>query len=283
MTAASLPRARREPRLGRRATSSGPGRPARSGALRVLLWAQIVGMVAIGDRGRRPRRPPSGERGAARDPGRALRHARAVRLLPRHGDRGDERRRADRRRLGDRAGGLRHRDRRPALDAAARRRSPARSPASRSPRMEHQEAASGGSPRASASPLLAAIGFGFYFPSMHAAGRGRPLVELARLPDRPAARRSCASAVRVRHAAVRLGGWPLRDRARGRARRHARQPPLRRARSRPRPRQPDLGARVALPDRDGRARGASSCTSGSHRCQRVGIALTLAGVVLIAV
>ena len=54
--------------------------------------------------------------------------------------------------------------------------------------IEHQE----GRPRVAAGvglALLAACGFGFYFPWMHAAGQGRLLVGVARLPDDGAAAR----------------------------------------------------------------------------------------------
>ena len=71
-------------------------------------------------------------------------------------------------------------------------------------------AASGGSRPGSGLALIAAVGFGFYFPAMHAAGERRPAVGLAPLPgdgDRPrrASRRGRAAA------GPALGGLEARD------------------------------------------------------------------------
>ena len=86
----------------------------------------------------------------------------------------DERRRADRGRVGDRAGAVRDRDRRPAVARSSSPGSRARSSASCSRRRSTRRAASGASQRASWLAVLAAIGFGFYFPPMHAAGEADP-------------------------------------------------------------------------------------------------------------
>ena len=97
--------------------------------------------------------------------------------------------------------------------------------------------------------LLAALGFGFYFPPMHAAGK----VDFwwASLVFRATAL-ALVAASRRRDAGpqLRLGRGPARLRPRRRDRRHARQRPLRRLVG-PRTRQPHRGARLALPDRDG--------------------------------
>ena len=55
--------------------------------------------------------------------------------------------------------------------------------------------------------LLAAIGFGFYFPPMHAAGKADPF--WASLIFRAASTLVVLAAVAVRRPALRLGGWKL--------------------------------------------------------------------------
>jgi len=73
--------------------------------------------------------------------------------------------------------------------------------------MEHQD---GGERRLAAGvglAVLAAIGFGFYFPPMHAAGSVDPW--WSSLLFRISSFAIVAATVRVRHASVRIGGWPL--------------------------------------------------------------------------
>jgi drug/metabolite transporter (DMT)-like permease len=73
--------------------------------------------------------------------------------------------------------------------------------------LEHQE---GGQRRMAAGvglALLAAIGFGFYFPPMHAAGKADPF--WASLIFRAASTLVVLAAVAVRRPALRLGGWKL--------------------------------------------------------------------------
>ena len=73
--------------------------------------------------------------------------------------------------------------------------------------MEHQD---GGERRLAAGvglAVLAAIGFGFYFPPMHAAGSVDPW--WSSLLFRISSFAIVASTVQVRHASVRIGGWPL--------------------------------------------------------------------------
>jgi uncharacterized membrane protein len=98
--------------------------------------------------------------------------------------------------------------------------------------------------------LLAAIGFGFYFPWMHAAGK----IDFwwASLVFRLTALMIVAAAVAARRPALKLRPR-ARDRRSGRCRRHPRQRALRGG-LRTRSRQPDVGARLALPGRDGAPR-----------------------------
>jgi drug/metabolite transporter (DMT)-like permease len=73
--------------------------------------------------------------------------------------------------------------------------------------LEHQE---GGQRRMASGvglALLAAIGFGFYFPPMHAAGKADPF--WASLIFRAASALVVLAAVAVRRPALRLGGWKL--------------------------------------------------------------------------
>jgi drug/metabolite transporter (DMT)-like permease len=73
--------------------------------------------------------------------------------------------------------------------------------------MEHQD---GGERRLAAGvglAVLAAVGFGFYVPPMHAAGSVDPW--WSSLLFRISSFAIVASTVRVRHASVRIGGWPL--------------------------------------------------------------------------
>jgi hypothetical protein len=112
--------------------------------------------------------------------------------------------------------------------------------------------------------LLAAIGFGGYFPPMHAAGKR---TSGGRRSSSGSRRRVILAAVAV---APEARVAPRADCCRARAdrlRRHVRQPPLRR-RLDARPRQHHVGARVALPDRDRRARAASCCRSASRARRR---------------
>src|SRR5262249_17750751 len=72
---------------------------------------------------------------------------------------------------------------------------------------EHQE---GGQRRAAAGvglAILAAIGFGFYFPPMHAAGKADPF--WAGFIFRIASTAVVLAAVAARRPAMRLGGWKL--------------------------------------------------------------------------
>ena len=102
------------------------------------------------------------------------------------------------------------------LRARRRRARVARAPGGLAPRRR----------RASGLALLAALGFGFYFPWMHAAGK----VDFwwASLIFRTTALLLVASAVAAARPNLRLSRRHARDRARRRARRHARQPALRR-------------------------------------------------------
>jgi drug/metabolite transporter (DMT)-like permease len=73
-----------------------------------------------------------------------------------------------------------------------------------------QEHQTGGKRRVAAGvglALLAAIGFGFYFPAMHAAGKADPY--WASLIFRITAFAIVAAAAAVRRPALRLGGWKL--------------------------------------------------------------------------
>jgi drug/metabolite transporter (DMT)-like permease len=73
--------------------------------------------------------------------------------------------------------------------------------------LEHQ---AGGSRRIAAGvglALLAAVGFGFYFPPMHAAGQADPF--WASFLFRVVSTAVVLAAVAVRRPAVRLGGWKL--------------------------------------------------------------------------
>ena len=96
---------------------------------------------------------------------------------------------------------------RPALAGAARRDRDARSSASSLASQEHQE---GGERRVAAGvglALLAALGFGFYFPPMHAAGAADPW--WARSSSARRRRCSCSPPSLVRRPPVRLGGRKL--------------------------------------------------------------------------
>src|SRR6478752_4421901 len=71
---------------------------------------------------------------------------------------------------------------------------------------EHQE----GERRVAAGvglALLAAVGFGFYFPPMHAAGAADPW--WGSFVFRVTAAAIVIAAVMLRRPAIRLGGWPL--------------------------------------------------------------------------
>jgi drug/metabolite transporter (DMT)-like permease len=73
--------------------------------------------------------------------------------------------------------------------------------------LEHQE---GGERKLAAGvglALLAAVGFGFYFPPMHAAGKADPV--WASLIFRITSTLVVLAAVAVRRPALRLGGWKL--------------------------------------------------------------------------
>ena len=189
----------------------GPWQGRALGALRVLLWAQIAGVAAVAIVVARPRRGAARRGGAARGPGRDLGDARPLRLLPRHGDRRDGRRGADRGRLRDRPGRLRDPDGRPALTGRSTRGSPARSSASCSPRRSTRRAAQRRVAAGVGLALLAAVGFGFYFPPMHAAGKADPFwASLIFRMSSTADRRSSRSSLAGR--ALRLGGWKLADR-----------------------------------------------------------------------
>src|SRR5262249_42702799 len=114
-------RTRREPLVGRR----GLLRPAQGAHARRDPRA----LHGAGRRGRRARARRGGPgRGAVRrnrrvprDPGRSVGNARNLGVLPRHGRRRDERRRADRGRLGDRARDRGARDGRTPVTGADRR------------------------------------------------------------------------------------------------------------------------------------------------------------------
>ncbi len=128
----------------------GPWQGRALGALRVLLWAQLAGVaalaVALAVRGEATHDAAVLRRG----PGRDLRNARPLRLLPRDGHRSDGGRGADRGRVRDRSGRLRDPERRPAIRHAVRAGSRARSWASCSPRRSTRRPASGDWPQASA-------------------------------------------------------------------------------------------------------------------------------------
>jgi drug/metabolite transporter (DMT)-like permease len=73
-----------------------------------------------------------------------------------------------------------------------------------------QEHQAGGKRRVAAGvglALLAAVGFGFYFPPMHAAGQANPL--WASLVFRLTSAAVVLAAAAARRPALRLGGWPL--------------------------------------------------------------------------
>ena len=183
---------------------------------------------------------------AIRDRGSVRRHGRPLRVLPRHAARRDERRRADRRCLGDHPGRLRDRHRRRPVGRPDRRHRlrdrRRRARLDRAPARARAALAAG-----VGLALLAALGFGFYFPWMHAAGK----VDFwwASLVFRTTALLLIASAVAVRRPQLRLTPAPARDRLRRRDRRHDRQRALRRV-VRTGPGQPDRRARLALSDRD---------------------------------
>ena len=184
----------------------------------MLLWAQIGGLAAVAlvvlARGEAPHDAAvllaipaaiSGTLGLY-----AYYRGMAIGAMARRG--------ADRGRVGDRPGRLRD----PTGDrpvAAAVRRDRVRA---RRHRARVAGAPGGGERRMAAGvglALLAAIGFGFYFPPMHAAGKADPLLGLADLPHELDA--SSLVAVAVARPRVRLGGWKLAGRARRRARGHA--------------------------------------------------------------
>ena len=143
-------------------------------------------------------------------------------VLPRHGGGRDEHRGADRRHLGGRAGCIRDRDRatgrRPGSGSGSRPRSEASSWPHGS-RVARQV-----SPRASACALLAALGFGGYFPPMHAAGEAD--FWWASLIFRMTSTAVILAAVAIRRPSLAV--QPLRspDPRADRNRRHARQPSL---------------------------------------------------------
>ena len=114
---------------------------------------------------------------------------------------------------------------------------------------------------------------------MHAAGK----VDFwwASLVFRTTALLIVAAAVAVQRPALRLGRRELAIVARGRARRHDRERPLRGVVRPGRPRQPDLGARVALPVVTVLL-AAAVLHERVAPLQRAGIVLTLTGVVLIS-
>ena len=103
----------------------------------------------------------------------------------------------------------------------------ARSSASCSPRRSTRTAGSGGSRRASAWRCSPRVGFGFYFPPMHAAGDADPLWAslVFRRPSFADHRRSPSLDPAAADPPRRL---EARDRHRRRPRRHVRQLPLRR-------------------------------------------------------
>jgi drug/metabolite transporter (DMT)-like permease len=124
--------------------------------------------------------------------------------------------------------------------------------------IEHHE----GSPRVAAGvglALLAAVGFGFYFPWMHAAGK----VDFwwASLVFRATALLLLVAVVGARHTPPQAASARPRDRGSGRDRRHDRERSLCRV-VEGRPRQPDFGARVALSGRDRPARGFGAARTG---------------------
>ena len=165
---------------------------------------------------------PHDARRAARDPGGDLGDARALRLLPRDGDRGDGRRRADRGRLGDRAGRSSG-----SLTATARRRSSTLGIAAALvgvvlASQEHQEGGKRTRRRRRRARAPRRRRLRLLLPADARCRKGRPVLGLADLPDhldrdRPRWRSPSAG--------PRSGsrGWKLADRPRRRPRRHARQ------------------------------------------------------------
>ena len=259
-------RARREPRLGRRRLRRPAGQPDARRRCRVLLWAQVGGVARASRSLSRSAAtgPPAGRccsRSARRSAGCSASSPTTAAWRRR-----DERRRADRRRLGGRSRSssasrpgdrpVARADRRDRVRARRRRARVARAPAR----------GSGAWRPGVGLALLAALGFGFYFPSMHAAGkvdfwwaslvfRTTALLLVAGGGRRAAARR-CASA-----------GATLAIVVARRHRRHDRERALRRV-VRARPRQPDRGARVALPGRDRAARGGRPARAGRAAAAR---------------
>ena len=73
--------------------------------------------------------------------------------------------------------------------------------------LEHQEGGRRGMAAGVGLALLAAIGFGFYFPPMHAAGKADPF--WAAFIFRAAATLVVLAAVTARRPTIRLGGWKL--------------------------------------------------------------------------
>ena len=214
-------------------TSSGPWQARTLGALRVLLLGAARGddarsAIVVAARGQTA---ATARPSLLADAGRALGHARPLRLLPRHGDRGDGGRRADRGRLARSCRSLFGiADRRP---ARSRRSTPgwrARSSGSCSPRRSIRQAGGARSPPGSASRSSRRSASASTSRRCMLPAKADPLLGVARLPHH-LARLVVAAAVAVRRPALRLGpAGSSRSCLGGRARRHARQRPLRRLR-----------------------------------------------------
>ena len=119
--------------------------------------------------------------------------------------------------------------------------------------------------------LLAAIGFGGYFPPMHEAGNAD--FWWASLIFRMTSTSIILAAVAIRRPSLARRADQVACAGTDRDRRHARQPPLRGSVDE-RARQHHVGAGVALSDRHGRCWRASSSKERVARSQEAGIALT---------